>query len=37
MVSMTRSVVWFSEVGREDIGIVGGKGANTNGMTMRNR
>ncbi|GIW15491.1 MAG: phosphoenolpyruvate synthase [Tepidiforma sp.] len=28
MVSVTRSVVWFSEVGREDIGLVGGKGAN---------
>jgi len=25
---MTKSVVWFSEVGRDDIGLVGGKGAN---------
>ena len=33
MVSMTRSVVWFSEVGREDIGIVGGKGANLGELT----
>jgi len=28
VISMTRSVVWFSEVGREDLGLVGGKGAN---------
>jgi len=33
MVSMTRSVVWFSEVGREDLGIVGGKGANLGELT----
>ncbi|MCE7929162.1 MAG: phosphoenolpyruvate synthase [Chloroflexi bacterium CFX7] len=33
MVSMTRSVVWFSEVGREDLGLVGGKGANLGELT----
>ncbi|MGI8926677.1 MAG: phosphoenolpyruvate synthase [Tepidiformaceae bacterium] len=30
---MTRSVVWFSEVGRDDIGLVGGKGANLGELT----
>ncbi|MGE3845026.1 MAG: phosphoenolpyruvate synthase [Vicinamibacterales bacterium] len=30
---MTRSVVWFSEVGREDLGLVGGKGANLGELT----
>lgn len=33
MVSLTRSVVWFSEVGREDLGLVGGKGANLGELT----
>lgn len=33
MVSMTRSVVWFSEVGRDDLGLVGGKGANLGELT----
>ncbi len=33
MVSMTRSVVWFSEVGREDLNLVGGKGANLGELT----
>ncbi len=33
MVSVTRSVVWFSEVGREDVGLVGGKGANLGELT----
>lgn len=33
MVSITRSVVWFSEVGREDLGLVGGKGANLGELT----
>ncbi len=33
MVSVTRSVVWFSEVGREDLGLVGGKGANLGELT----
>jgi len=33
LVSMTRSVVWFSEVGREDLGLVGGKGANLGELT----
>ena len=30
---MTRSLVWFSEVGKEDIGLVGGKGANLGELT----
>jgi pyruvate,water dikinase len=30
---MTRSVVWFSEVGREDLTLVGGKGANLGELT----
>jgi pyruvate,water dikinase len=30
---VTRSVVWFAEVGREDLGLVGGKGANLGEMT----
>ena len=30
---MTRSVVWFSEVGRDDLGLVGGKGANLGELT----
>jgi pyruvate,water dikinase len=30
---LTRSVVWFSEVGREDLGLVGGKGANLGELT----
>ncbi len=30
---MTRSVVWFSEVGKEDLGLVGGKGANLGELT----
>lgn len=34
MVSITRSVVWFSEVGREDLGLVGGKGANLGELTQ---
>jgi len=33
LVSVTRSVVWFSEVGREDLGLVGGKGANLGELT----
>jgi pyruvate,water dikinase len=33
LVSMTRSVVWFSEVGRDDLGLVGGKGANLGELT----
>ena len=33
MVSLTRSVVWFSEVGRDDLGLVGGKGANLGELT----
>ncbi len=33
MVSITRSIVWFSEVGREDLGLVGGKGANLGELT----
>ena len=36
MVSVTRSIVWFSEVGREDIGLVGGKGANLGELTRAN-
>jgi pyruvate,water dikinase len=30
---LTRSVVWFSEVGRDDLGLVGGKGANLGELT----
>ncbi len=33
MISTTRSVVWFSEVGKEDPGLVGGKGANLGELT----
>jgi len=33
LASITRSVVWFSEVGREDLGLVGGKGANLGELT----
>lgn len=33
MISTTRSVVWFKEVGREDLGLVGGKGANLGELT----
>lgn len=36
LVSVTRSIVWFSEVGREDIGLVGGKGANLGELTRAN-
>ena len=32
MISM-KSVVWFSEVGRDDLGVVGGKGANLGELT----
>ncbi len=28
MISISKSVVWFEEVGREDLALVGGKGAN---------
>jgi pyruvate,water dikinase len=30
---LTKSVVWFREVGREDLGLVGGKGANLGELT----
>jgi len=30
---MTRSVVWFAEVGKDDLGLVGGKGANLGELT----
>ncbi len=33
MISMSRSVVWFAEVGRDDLGLVGGKGANLGELT----
>lgn len=33
MVSVTRSIVWFTEVGKEDLGLVGGKGANLGELT----
>jgi pyruvate,water dikinase len=33
MISTSRSVVWFTEVGRDDLGIVGGKGANLGELT----
>jgi pyruvate,water dikinase len=33
MISTTRSVVWFEEVGRDDLGLVGGKGANLGELT----
>ena len=36
MVSIIRSVVWFSEVGRDDLGLVGGKGANLGELTQAN-
>ena len=33
MISTSKSVVWFREVGREDLGLVGGKGANLGELT----
>jgi pyruvate,water dikinase len=33
VISTSRSVVWFSEVGREDVPLVGGKGANLGELT----
>ncbi len=33
MVSITKAVVWFNEVGRDDLGTVGGKGANLGELT----
>ncbi|MGE5595604.1 MAG: phosphoenolpyruvate synthase [Hyphomicrobiales bacterium] len=33
MISVTRSVVWFAEVGRDDLALVGGKGANLGELT----
>jgi pyruvate,water dikinase len=30
---MTRAIVWFTEIGRDDIGLVGGKGANLGELT----
>lgn len=33
MVSITRAVVWFNEVDRDDLGLVGGKGANLGELT----
>ena len=29
-------IVWFDEVGKEDVGLVGGKGANLGEMTNAN-
>jgi len=31
--STSRSIVWFTEVGRDDLGLVGGKGANLGELT----
>ena len=28
-----KNIVWFEEVGKEDVGLVGGKGANLGEMT----
>ncbi|MBI2765544.1 MAG: phosphoenolpyruvate synthase [Chloroflexi bacterium] len=33
MITLGRSVVWFKDVGREDLGLVGGKGANLGELT----
>ena len=33
MVSITKAVVWFDEVDRDDLGLVGGKGANLGELT----
>ena len=33
MISTTNAVVWFSEVGRDDVPVVGGKGANLGELT----
>jgi pyruvate,water dikinase len=33
MVNVTKAVVWFAEVGRDDLGLVGGKGANLGELT----
>ncbi len=33
MVSATRAVVWFADVGKDDLGLVGGKGANLGELT----
>ena len=31
-----KSIVWFEEVGKEDVGLVGGKGANLGEMSTAN-
>jgi pyruvate,water dikinase len=31
-----KQIVWFEEVGKEDVGLVGGKGANLGEMTSAN-
>jgi pyruvate, water dikinase len=36
MVSITKAVVWFDEVDRDDLGLVGGKGANLGELTRAN-
>jgi len=36
MISLGRSVVWFKDVGRDDLGLVGGKGANLGELTRAN-
>jgi pyruvate, water dikinase len=33
LISTTRAIVWFNEVGRDDVGLVGGKGANLGELT----
>lgn len=33
MVSTTQAVVWFADVGKDDLGLVGGKGANLGELT----
>ena len=30
---MTQAIAWFAEVGKDDIGVAGGKGANLGEMT----
>jgi pyruvate, water dikinase len=36
LISVSKSVVWFREVGRDDLGLVGGKGANLGELTRAN-
>ena len=36
MLEGQKAIVWFNEVGKSDVGLVGGKGANLGEMTQAN-